>query len=86
MGAEHDRSRLLDHLMYKGKKQHCMSVLLGDGRVITEMQAIELNRIEAVRVRGLAHAGFRRSYAEKPAHRWPGPLMPFFSRKLQYDG
>ena len=70
----HTRSRLLEHLKYKGKKYRCFLTLCSAGPSISEQCARDLNKMEAVPNKALSHKGLRRSYAAKPAHRTPGPL------------
>ena len=70
----HTRTRLLEHIMYKGKRHRCLCRLQKCGEVITHGEALELNSIEAKNNLALYHSGHKRSYAAKPAHRVCGPL------------
>ena len=70
----HTRTRLLEHIMYKGKKHRCFLRLQKCGEVISYQRALELNAIEAQNNLILYRAGHKRSYAAKPAHRIYGPL------------
>ena len=70
----HTRSRLLEHLKYKGARFQCFRTLSSSGPSITYQYARQLNQQEAILNKALAHKGLRRSYARKPAHRTPGPL------------
>ena len=70
----HTRTRLLEHLQYKGKRFKCFLTLCSAGPSISYERARELNKIEAISNTALAHKGLRRSYAAKLAHRTPGPL------------
>ena len=72
----HTRHRLLEHIKYKGKKRHCATILLSQPFIISETEARQLDLEAANSARQLAHSGLRRSYAAKPAHRIPGPLLP----------
>ena len=75
----HTRSRLLEHLMYKGARFRCFLTLSSAGPSITYEHARILNQQEAISNKAFAHKGLRKSYAAKPAHRIPGPL-PFRSK------
>ena len=70
----HTRTRLLEHIMYKGKMHRCLCRLQKCGEVITYNEALALNAIEAKNNLVLYHSGHKRSYAAKPAHRVCGPL------------
>ena len=71
----HTRHRILEHIQFEGKKKHCIAILLSQGPIITEAEARDLDCDAAKSARQLAHSGLRRSYAAKPAHRIPGPLL-----------
>ena len=78
----HSRHRLLEHSKYKGKTRHCIAILLERGPIISEAQARARDTAAATSARVLAHSGFRRSYAAKPAHRIPGPLVKLALQNL----
>ena len=71
----HTRTRLLEHIMYKGRKHRCLHRLQMCGEVISYQRALELNAIEAQDNILLYRSGHKRSYATKPAHHVCG-LLP----------
>ena len=76
----HTRTRLLEHVMYKGKKHRCLQRLQICGEVISYQEALELNTVEAQNNILLYRSGHKRLHAAKPAHRFVDPyqIMPFF--------
>eukprot|EP00973_Karenia_brevis_P001759 239300-Karenia_brevis.AAC.1 len=72
----HTRTRLLEHLMYKGKGRGCLQMLMLQGPVHTHEEALSIQQDNALANTSLARAGRKRSFAVLPSFRVAGPLRP----------
>ena len=75
MTCFHTRSRVVEHLSYKGKKRRCLEYLRARNDRYDEGFVRSCIDAEAVRVRGAARAGRRRAHAALPCYRICGPLI-----------
>eukprot|EP00973_Karenia_brevis_P085207 11826936-Karenia_brevis.AAC.1 len=72
----HARSRLLEHVMYKGKRFSCFHNLLLRGRVLDATQVEVAKHQVALESKNFKHGGRRRAHAFLPACRAQGPKLP----------
>eukprot|EP00973_Karenia_brevis_P018851 2584783-Karenia_brevis.AAC.1 len=72
----HTRARVLEHIMYKGKKCRCYQHLTLRGPVIDDDKVALLKKDVAASSHKCRAQGHRRSHAAKPAVRLCGPLLP----------
>ena len=66
------RERALNHLAEKSDR--CRAMVLATQPILEADAVAQLNEAEAERLRGLRKKGWRRSYAQQPVARVPGPL------------
>eukprot|EP00973_Karenia_brevis_P068224 9492850-Karenia_brevis.AAC.1 len=72
----HSRSRVLEHVMYKGHKFRCFHNLLLRGRVLSAAQVVVAQQQVALESKQFKRAGRRRAHAFLPACRAQGPKLP----------